>query len=83
MAFSGRIGRESTRPGHGLVRHAARLALPRERAAVIRGALERVFGEQFLQIGLWAYCSCASPALSAELIDWRLGVAADLISDPE
>jgi SAM-dependent methyltransferase len=53
---------------------------------VIRGALERVFGEQFLQIGAWgqrnAFLRYARTQRRA-LIDWRPGVAADLISDPE
>jgi SAM-dependent methyltransferase len=53
---------------------------------LIRGALERVFGEQFLQIGAWgarnSFLRFARTQRRA-LIDWRPGVAADLISDPE
>jgi SAM-dependent methyltransferase len=53
---------------------------------LIRGALERVFGEQFLQIGAWgartAFLRYARTQRRA-LIDWRPGVAADLVSDPE
>ena len=52
---------------------------------LIRGALERVFGEQFLQIGAWgarnSFLRFARTQRRA-LIDWRPGVAADLISDP-
>jgi SAM-dependent methyltransferase len=53
---------------------------------LIRGALERKFGEQFLQIGAWgarnSFLRFARTQRRA-LIDWRPGVAADLISDPE
>jgi SAM-dependent methyltransferase len=53
---------------------------------VTRAALERVFGEQFLQIGAWgarnAFLRYARTQRRA-LLDWRPGVAADLLSDPE
>jgi SAM-dependent methyltransferase len=53
---------------------------------VIRGALERLFGEQCLQIGAWgarnSFLRYARTQRRA-LIDWRPQVAADLISDPE
>jgi SAM-dependent methyltransferase len=51
-----------------------------------RGALERVFGEQLLQIGAWgarnSFLRYARTQRRA-LIDWRPGVSADLISDVE
>jgi SAM-dependent methyltransferase len=53
---------------------------------LIRHALERVFGEQFLQIGRWGdrhtflrYARTQRRALA----DWRPGADADLITDPE
>jgi len=53
---------------------------------LMRGALERVFGEQFLQIGSWGaqntFLRFARTQRRA-LLDWRPGVAADVISDPE
>ena len=53
---------------------------------LVRGALERVFGEQLLQIGAWggrnSFLRYARTQRRA-LVDWRPGVAADLISDPE
>jgi SAM-dependent methyltransferase len=53
---------------------------------LIRHALERVFGEQLVQIGAWgsrnAFLRHARTQRRA-LVDWRPGVAADLISDPE
>jgi len=53
---------------------------------VIRGALDRLFGEQCLQIGAWgarnSFLRYARTQRRA-LIDWRPQVAADLISDPE
>ena len=53
---------------------------------LIRHALERVFGEQFLQIGSWgapnSFLRYARTQRRA-LIDWRPNKAADLISDPE
>jgi SAM-dependent methyltransferase len=53
---------------------------------LIRGALERVFGEQLLQIGSWgprnSFLRHARTQRRA-LIDWRPGMAADVISDPE
>ena len=53
---------------------------------LIRHALERVFGEQFLQIGAWgAHNTFLRYARTQRrvLVDWRPGVAADLLSDPE
>lgn len=51
-----------------------------------RQALERVFGEQFLQIGAWgphnAFLRYARTQRRA-LVDWRTGVAADALCDPE
>lgn len=51
-----------------------------------RRALERVFGEQLLQIGAWgprdSFLRHARTQRRA-LIDWRPGVAADLVCDPE
>jgi len=53
---------------------------------LIRRALERVFGEQILQIGAWgprnSFLRYARTQRRA-LVDWRDGVAADLVSDPE
>ena len=53
---------------------------------LMRRALERVFGEQFLQIGAWgarnSFLRYARTQRRA-LVDWRPGVAADLICDPE
>ena len=53
---------------------------------LIRGALERVFGEQFLQIGAWdghsSFLRYARTQRRA-LLDWRLDSGADLISDTE
>jgi SAM-dependent methyltransferase len=53
---------------------------------LIRGALDRVFGEQFLQIGAWGarngFLRYARTQRRA-LVDWRPGVAADLVTDPE
>jgi len=53
---------------------------------LMRRALERVFGEQLLQIGSWgAHNSFLRYARTQRrtLVDWRPGVQADLISDPE
>ena len=53
---------------------------------LIRGALERVFGEQFLQIGAWGgHSSFLRHARTQRraLVDWRADVGADMISDPE
>jgi SAM-dependent methyltransferase len=53
---------------------------------LVRGALERVFGEQLLQIGsLGAHNTFLRYARTQRraLLDWRAGVGADLISDPE
>jgi len=51
-----------------------------------RQALERVFGEQCLQIGAWgprnAFLRYARTQRRA-LLDWRSGVAADIVSNPE
>jgi SAM-dependent methyltransferase len=51
-----------------------------------RQALERVFGEQFLQIGAWgarnSFLRYARTQRRA-LLDWRPGVAADILSSPE
>jgi SAM-dependent methyltransferase len=53
---------------------------------LIRGALDRVFGEQFLQIGAWgprnAFLRYARTQRRA-LIDWRPDAEADVISDSE
>lgn len=53
---------------------------------LMRHALERVFGEQFLQVGSWgvrdSFLRYARTQRRA-LVDWRPGVAADFISDPE
>jgi SAM-dependent methyltransferase len=53
---------------------------------LIRGALDRAFGEQFLQIGAWgarnSFLRFARTQRRA-LVDWRSDVAADLITDPE
>lgn len=53
---------------------------------VSRQALERVFGEQFLQIGAWgqrnSFLRYARTQRRA-LLDWRPGVAADILSNPE
>jgi hypothetical protein len=53
---------------------------------LMRRALERVFGEQMLQIGAWgAHNSFLRYARTQRraLLDWRPGVAADLLCDPE
>ena len=51
---------------------------------VVRRALDRVFGEQFIQIGLWgrhnAFLRCARTQRAA-LVDWRHGTGADLLCD--
>jgi SAM-dependent methyltransferase len=51
-----------------------------------RQALERVFGEQCLQIGAWgarnSFLRYARTQRRA-LLDWRPGVAADIVSSPE
>jgi SAM-dependent methyltransferase len=53
---------------------------------LMRRALERVFGEQLLQIGAWgprnSFLRYARTQRRA-LVDWRPGVAADLVCDPE
>ena len=53
---------------------------------LMRRALERVFGEQMLQIGAWgprnAFLRYARTQRRG-LVDWRPGVAADLVSNPE
>ena len=53
---------------------------------LIRGALDRVFGEQFLQIGAWgghsSFLRYARTQRRA-LLDWRADSSADVISDPE
>ena len=53
---------------------------------LMRRALERVFGEQMLQIGAWgprnAFLRYARTQRRG-LVDWRPGVAADVVSDPE
>lgn len=53
---------------------------------LMRQALERVFGEQLIQIGAWGarntFLRYARTQRRA-LVDWRPGVAADLVSDPE
>ena len=53
---------------------------------LMRRALERVFGEQMLQIGAWgprnSFLRYARTQRRA-LVDWRPGVAADVVSDPE
>ena len=53
---------------------------------LMRRALERVFGEQMLQIGAWgarnSFLRYARTQRRA-LVDWRPGVAADLVCDPE
>lgn len=52
---------------------------------LMRRALERVFGEQLLQIGAWgarnAFLRYARTQRRA-LIDWRPGTAADILCDP-
>jgi SAM-dependent methyltransferase len=53
---------------------------------LMRRALERVFGEQLVQIGSWgarnSFLRYARTQRRA-LVDWRPGVAADLVCDPE
>jgi SAM-dependent methyltransferase len=53
---------------------------------LMRRALERVFGEQLLQIGTWGapntFLRYARTQRRA-LIDWRSGQPCDLVSDPE
>jgi len=53
---------------------------------LIRRALERVFGEQFLQIGAWGprntFLRYARTQRRA-LVDWRPGLSADFVCDPE
>ena len=52
---------------------------------LMRRALERIFGEQFLQIGAWgprnSFLRYARTQRRA-LVDWRPGVTADLLCDP-
>ncbi len=51
---------------------------------LVSAALEQVFGEQFLQIGLWgredAFIRYARTQRTA-LVDWRPGIGAQLLSD--
>jgi len=51
---------------------------------LVRRTLERVFGEQFLQIGFWgrpdAFLRYARTQ-RATLLDWRPGIGADLLSE--
>ena len=52
---------------------------------LVRRALERVFGEQFLQIGLWGSQNTFlryTRTQRATLIDWRPGTGAQLRCDP-
>jgi SAM-dependent methyltransferase len=88
MAFSGRIesvNREQASVRDWLATPLGRRCLANEER-LIRHALERVFGEQFLQIGRWGdrhtflrYARTQRRALA----DWRPGADADLITDPE
>lgn len=53
---------------------------------LIRQSLERVFGEQLLQIGSWGARNCFLRYARTQrraLIDWRPDVECDLVSDPE
>jgi SAM-dependent methyltransferase len=53
---------------------------------LMRGALERVFGEQLLQIGSWGFPNTFLRYARTQrraLVDWRPGVAADIVCDPE
>jgi len=72
-------------PGEWLATPLGRRCLANEQR-LIRQALERVFGEQFLQIGSWgakhSFLRYARTQRRA-LIDWRPNKSADLICDPE
>jgi hypothetical protein len=92
MVFSGRIGsviRDTTTkpasPGEWLATPLGRRCLANEQR-LIRHALERVFGEQFLQIGSWGahntFLRYARTQRRA-LVDWRSHKPADLLCDPE
>lgn len=76
---------ESTSVGDWLATPLGRRCLANEQR-LMRHALERVFGEQLLQIGAWGprntFLRHARTQRRA-LIDWRTGVAADFICDPE
>jgi SAM-dependent methyltransferase len=76
---------ESTSVGDWLATPLGRRCLANEQR-LMRHALERVFGEQLLQIGAWGarntFLRHARTQRRA-LIDWRAGVAADVICDPE
>ena len=88
MAFSGTIERMNRDPSgmtDWLATPLGRRCLANEQR-LIRGALDRVFGEQFLQIGAWgghsSFLRYARTQRRA-LLDWRLDSGADLISDTE
>jgi SAM-dependent methyltransferase len=88
MLFSGTISvmnRESTAVTEWLGTPLGRRCLANEQR-LIRRALDRMFGEQFLQIGSWGgrntFLRYARTQRRA-LIDRRPGTEADLISDPE
>ena len=52
--------------------------------ALVSAALEQVFGEQFLQIGLWGGEDSFARYARAQrttLVDWRPGIAAQMLSD--
>jgi SAM-dependent methyltransferase len=88
MAFSGTIqsmNRDPSGMTDWLATPLGRRCLANEQR-LIRGALDRVFGEQFLQIGAWgghsSFLRYARTQRRA-LLDWRTDSAADVISDPE
>jgi SAM-dependent methyltransferase len=76
---------ESSVVGEWLATPLGRRCLANEQR-LMRQALERVFGEQCLQIGAWGarntFLRFARTQRRA-LLDWRPGVPADLISHPE
>jgi SAM-dependent methyltransferase len=79
------MNRDSTAMADWLATPLGRRCLTNEQR-LIRAALDRVFGEQFLQIGAWgghsSFLRYARTQRRA-LVDWRADVAADLISEPE
>jgi SAM-dependent methyltransferase len=88
MALSGTIRRmhgESPAVTQWLATPLGRRCLANEQR-LSRQALERVFGEQCLQIGAWgarnSFLRYARTQRRA-LLDWRPGVAADILSSPE
>jgi len=88
MAFSGTIigmNAETHAVSQWLATPLGRRCLANEQR-LMRSALERVFGEQLVQIGAWGARNTFLRYARTQrrvLVDWRPGVAADVVSDPE